>query len=395
MKIAATADSQVDEHSRLEEHDRVMEFIARDAARRGCSLMLHAGDIYERRSTIRERQSVQAWARAVTKNMPLLVCGGNHETPGEVEELSGFVDSEIHAVSATEDPWLSSHRGGAQVQYLPWPRRASLLAWLRSVDGGVATREDVNQRGAEMLRDILRGFASHWKDGEARILVAHAMVRGSLQGPDQPPLLGCDFELGIEDLALADADVVILGHVHMPQEWSYRAADGREVPVIYCGSPRRTAFAKGEQEEKGYVVVEFDGRRLVSWGRVPTPATPLLLLEAAWDAGDQEFIWSSEEPVLEDGAEVRFRYEVDSDQREIARREAESLAAAWIEEERVTVKIEEQVRPTVRARAPEVAEAVGVGAQLRAFWDATDPDLGEARRERLLSRVEELQEASS
>lgn len=399
LRIAAVADSQVDEHSRLEEHDRVMRVVVEEAAERGCDVLLHAGDVYERRSTAREREAVAGWIIEATAQYGLAVgvVGGNHEAAGEVDELAHL------GIDATERPEMWTHMEGLAVACLPWPRRSSLLAWLTAQGLGV-TREDVNQRGAELLRDVLRGFASQWPADVPRVLLAHAMVRGSRHGPDQPPLLGCDFELGLEDLALADADVVILGHIHCPQEWSYTAADGREVPVIYCGSPRRTAYAKGELEPKGFVVVEFDGRRLVSWERVATPATPMVLVETVYEREDDEeafatsdgSVWPGSLPDWPPpGAEIRLRYAVDADQRDAARRRAEEIRDEWIAAGAAEVRIEEQVRPTVRARAPEVASAVGTPDKLRAYWSATDAGLDEERMERLLGRLREVGEVRS
>src|SRR5690606_16478370 len=104
------------------------------------------------------------------------------------------------------------------------------------------------------------------------LLVAHAMVSGSATSSGQP-LVGCDLELGLEDIATARCPVV-LGHVHKAQAWE---TVPRGEPVIYTGSPRRTAF--GEIEEKGVVVLTFDGEELVSWERVETPCRPMWLVE--------------------------------------------------------------------------------------------------------------------
>lgn len=403
MRVLALADNQRDPSSRVEEHDRVMDFIADEADRLDVDLVLHAGDWTERRSTHEDRDFLFRWLQRVASRCPVATCEGNHEEPEFCRELA-LVHTNCPVEVATTPrmvfPW--SARGAlngkpeAAVAMLPWARRGALLSWA-TANGVDMTRENLNEQAREFMRDILRGFAASWPEGVPRILMAHMIPTGYTPGPDQPPMVGCDFELAVEDLALADADVVILGHGHRPTEWSYRAADGREVPVIMCGSPRRTAFAKGEQEPKGYVLLEFDGRKLVSWERVPTPATPLHLIEARWEsvqAIDGEWLqWFMDGlPQVPMNGEIRLRYEVDADQREAAARAAEGIRETLLSEGASHVKLDEQVRPTVRARAPEVAEAVGVADQLRAFWDATDPDLGEERRGRLLSLVSDLQE---
>lgn len=386
MRVAFLADNQVDERSRLEEHDRVMDFITEDAAEREVDLVLHGGDIFERRSTVRERWSIQRWVRFVTSHAPLVVVSGNHEAAGEVVEL-GLLDHEKE-ILATEVPEVFSI-AGAKVACLPWPRRSSLHAWL----GKPAGHDEVEAAGLDAIRSILRGFADQWRGFKGpKILLAHCMVRGSKQGPDQP-LVGQDFELGLEDLALAEATVNLLGHVHMPQEWGgYVTRDGEptEPPTIYAGSPRRTAYAAGELEPKGYVVLEFEGDRLVQWERVPTPATPMVLIEAEYQ-GPPVLGFTRPDPVIPPGAEVRFRYQVDA----VLRAEAAGTAASIADEMRTAgaaeVLVEEAVRPLSLARAPEVAAAPTLREQARAYWRAKGMDLG-AAEERVLGRLARLEE---
>lgn len=390
MKIAFLADNQVDERSRLEEHDRVMDFIAHDLRERKVDLVLHGGDIYERRSTARERQSVVSFLRTVTLTTPVIVVAGNHEAAGEVEELSHIGDEHHKPIYTAERPAKFPFMG-VEVACLPWPRRSALASWV----GKPLGREELNAVGLDALRSILRGFAQSWRDFPGpKILLAHAMVRGSKQGPDQPIMPGQDFELGLEDLALAEAHVNLLGHIHMPQEFVHSNADDfrRGVstpaypPTIYAGSPRRTAYAAGELEPKGYVVLEFDGPRLVGWERVPTPATPMRLLEAEWVPGDgfAESIVDSDLP----GAEIRFRYTVDSDHRAAAKEGAEKYRADFLAHGASEVKVEEVVRPRSTARLAAVAGDKPLAEKLGHLWDRDG--VAADRRPRLLAMLAEI-----
>jgi DNA repair exonuclease SbcCD nuclease subunit len=418
MKVAFLADNQVDERSRLEEHDRVMDFIAEDARARGCEVVLHGGDVYERRSTARERASIHAWLDKVTSFAQVVIAGGNHEAPGEVTELrrdavyrDGVLLSkrEVYALERPETVIVSNaaRTEHLYVDVLPWPRRANLHAWagtLSGPSGRIWSREEIEAAAGDALRAVLRGLgAGYYFVSQAprapRVLLAHAMVRGARQGPDQP-LLGCDFELGLEDLYLANAHVNLLGHIHMPQDWS-EFVDPLVVPTIYAGSPRRTAYAAGELEPKGYVVLEFDGPRLVKWERVPTPATPMLLLEAEWNAelgafASAEAVARGDAGILDPlpdlkGAEVRLRYEVDAVAREEAGRGAAVLRDLLLAEGALEVKVEEVVRPLTRARAPEVAAASTLAEKLRAYWRAKGMDLG-AREPRILEGLALLEQ---
>lgn len=383
MKIALIGDSHFDSSSRFAECIRVHEWITADIARRGVGLVMHSGDVFERRSNPEERRAFADWVRAVTEHAPLIIVRGNHDALGDlalfrrlrtkhpviVEEACG-----VHAVA------------GVAVACLAWPRKAQILAAAdsMSVEEGAADAGDA-------LRNVLRalGLALEQYDGP-RVLLAHAMVRGSKTSAGQP-LVGCDMEISVGDLALVNADFIALGHVHMPQEWEGPDALGG-APIVYPGSPRRTAF--GEVEEKGYVIAELNGRD-VRWERVATPCAPMLLVEGKYSEALGEVCVGVNAPTRETaaGAEIRFRYEVPADAREAARRNAEGWRERWLGYGAAHVKVEPVVIASTRARAPEVAEARTTWAQLEAYWasrsDApADERLPELREK--LSTIEEV-----
>ncbi len=386
IRVAFLADNQIDERSRLKEHDRVMDFVAHDAIERWCDLMLVGGDIYERRSTAQERQRIRDWCRLVAQFMPVFIISGNHEDPGEVAELHD-VDRNIYAVEGACDEYLA----GCAIVALPYPRKSWLLAGADEALG----HEESDDLAREALRDVLRGFRRELEafDGP-RILLGHCTVSGSSVGPDQPPLVGKDMDLSLADLALAGSDVVCLGHIHKPQEWE----DAIGVPVIYSGSPRRTAYAKGELEPKGYVVIEFgergaDGQMPVAWQRVPTPATPMHLVEYEWAAGEMVVTGGSHLPsaAQTQGAEIRLRYRVESDQREAAAAAAKLWQAHALSLGAAVVKVEEVVRQTTTARAPEIAAVRGLPDKLRGLWKHREIEMTPEREASVLSRLDAIE----
>ena len=396
LRIAGLADNQVDENSRLEEHDRVMKYAAAWGRDNGVGLWIHAGDVYDDPdgSTERERASVAEWVTECAEYAPVVVVGGNHEAPGEVAELRRLRTR--HGVSATEDPCvltLGAHgdpRLPVVVQALPWPRKSHLLRWL----GAGADPERVRNETGVSMQDLLRGLgrdAARARLAEVAafvprppvVLGAHVSVKGASSDSDQP-LIGLDIEVSLVDLALAEPDFGFLGHIHRPQEWIFGG-----VPFAFCGSPRRTSYASGELIPKGFIVAEFEDGQLLRWWREATPATPMILVEAAWSPGEPpellgglgflqrvvsggvwKFSDATPSPLVATdirGAEIRFRYVVDADHAENARRGAEEYAADLVAAGAAEVKLEPRPRPVVRARAPEVAAAATPEEKLRKF----------------------------
>lgn len=382
MKIAIVADSHFDEHSRFQECVNLHAWIQGDAHNRGCAALLHAGDVFERRSTPRERAAVADWLRDCAITMDVVVVRGNHDQLEEHDLWPQLKTQE--RIETFERPGLTeivdlASGSRIAVATFPWPQKAHVEA------AGVDARE--------AMRGVLRGLGDQLSTLDCpRILLAHAMVRGSRTSTGQE-LLGCELELGLEDLALARCDLYALGHIHAHQHWMVGDA-----PAIYPGSPRRANF--GELEPKGYVVAEFDGRRLVGWEFVETPATPMVHVDATWirnvsvdgaAACDGALVIAGVESAVS-GAEVRLRVHVSADHREAARRSAQEVSDRYKAAGAVSVKVEEQVMATTRARTPEVARAVTLVDKLDALWssrnDAPDP----VRREALMAKLYELED---
>lgn len=373
MKIAIIADSHFDERSRFDECVRVHQWIAEDASNRGCSAWLHAGDVYNRKSSPVERKAVIEWVERMQQYVGSgAIVRGNHDSPLDLWPLERLETNDLqYTVTVVEYPHSIS-LGGVTVQCLPWPNRASLLG---------ESREQSEQNIADALRNVLRGLSK--KRGNApRILLSHAMVRGSSTSAGQP-LVGCDCEVGLEDLALCASDFYALGHIHMPQDWTIDGA-----PVVYPGSPRRTAF--GEVEQKGYVVVEFDGPRLVGWERIETPCAPMLLHDAVFSLEGGLLYKSDASPV---GAEIRLRYSTTDEHRALAKVAANEERDRLIAQGAAAVKIEEVVTVDTRARVPEVALARTLKDQLIAHWNAQTDSPDGSQRDRMLAKLGKLEAA--
>lgn len=380
-RIAIIADSHFDESSRFEECVRIHRWIAEDMRARGVDLVLHAGDVFERKSTPKERSAFADWLQMVADFAPVVVVRGNHDALGDLP-LFARLDG-AHPIIVEEAAGVHVVAGVA-VGCLAWPRKAELLARL----GGEVGHEESEGVAHDALRLVIQGLGAEMAahDGP-RVLLTHAMVSGSKTSLGQP-LVGCDLEVGLDDLRLAQADFYALGHIHMPQEW-----DG---PIVYPGSPRRTTF--GEIEDKGYVIVDADGWD-VTWERVIAPTTPMLLLTGRMSDNDcaetGESIRTMEldqNPEDVEGAEIRLRYTVQTDEREAARVHAEGWRAQFLQRGAIRVVLEEIPLTTTRARAPEITEAASLEEKLRTLWLAKADVPDDERAERLITKAHQLEE---
>ncbi|MCZ6870535.1 MAG: metallophosphoesterase [Gammaproteobacteria bacterium] len=391
MLIAITGDGHCDERSRFDEWKRIHDWMADDWRARGIRLVLNAGDLYERRSTPDERNAMAAWVRKVGQFAEQVIIRGNHDVMHDLLLLSQL-DTE-HEVRVLEHPEVVCTRdasyGRVLVACMPWPRKAGVLAHAAQLGLG---SEGAELLAHEALQQILRGLGDQMdSEGDLlpRILLSHAMVRAAVTSVGQP-LVGCDMEVGLEDLRLARADIYALGHVHMPQLFAGKPGSGldgmhgRAGDVFYTGSPRRTAF--GEIESKSYVLYDTETK---TWERIETPCAPMILLTSEWN--DRSFDFSGDDFAdlgpIEPRTEIRFRFTCASEQRGGAMHAAEQLKKEWLALGAASVVIEAQTLTTSTVKAPEVAEAHGLPDKLDAMWRLREEDVSSSRRGRLLDKL--------
>jgi exonuclease SbcD len=364
VKVAIVADTHADETRGLDDHDRIMAWTVDDAAERGCELMLHAGDVWERRSTPRERRSVADWTQYAASRCPLVVVAGNHDDPLDIEWLGRLrSDRGIQSVVAPH----VVRAAGLAIAALPWPRKGGVL-------GASESRDQADAVARQGLGSILAGMGACSPD----ILLAHVMLRGSRTSVSQPPLVGQDLELGLDDLGRANAGLYALGHIHLHQTWEIDGA-----PVAYPGSPRRCNY--GETETKGYIVAERGPDGTWRLEHVPTPTAPMVHVDVEYVPGTGYTLGA-----VEQGSDVRVRYSVAAEHREAARAAAEAYRDRLLAAGAARVTLEARTVVQRTARAPQVARANTVAEQLGAYWTASDGPPG-ADRPRLLGRVAALE----
>lgn len=375
LRAAVIADSHFDQHSRFEECIRLHEWIRADAAARDVDLVLHSGDVYERKSTPLEREAVAEWVQGMAAIAPVVIVRGNHDALGDLPLLERL--EAPHKITVVEEARIV-HAAGVQVVCVAWPRKAALLAAC-----GAESHEAGEATAAEALRNVLRGLGAQLQDEPGpNALLMHAMVRDSITSTGQP-LVGCDMEIGLEDLALVGADTYLLGHIHRSQ--AFRVGDSI---AIYPGSPRRANF--GELEAKGYTLVTWHDDATVSLEFIEVPATPMLHISALWQGSLLHYDYVSVA-----GAEVRLRYTTPSDTREAAKAAAANLREELLAAGAVSVQVEELVIAEQRARSPELAKALTLDEKIAALWTAKGYAPDAVRRSALLDKVHGLEELAN
>src|SRR5690606_22402517 len=92
------------------------------------------------------------------------------------------------------------------------------------------------------------------------------------------------------------------------------------------------------------------------------------------------------------GAEIRLRYHVESDRRDAARASADDVKRRLLVHGALSVKVEEVVEATTRARAPEIAVAQTIADKLEVFWRAKGIEVSDEREARVFSKLTQVEE---
>lgn len=378
VRVIASGDLHNDQESRWQECQRVLSWLAEQTEKERPSAFLIPGDVYERLSTREERAFVAAWLQRLAEVCPVVITKGNHDRLQDCALLARLAAP--HPIIVEERCGVYRLGSGLVVGAVAWPNRASLAAML----GRPASGEEIDQVAEQEVANVLRGLALEMDKLEGpRVLVGHFMIDGSRVSLGQPPLVGAELRVSLATLGLARAQMTIAGHVHYAQEWEFNGA-----PILYTGSPFRNTF--GEWEPKSFVIAEI-GQKGVEWSRVPTPATPMLLLEGQWPGyGVTEMpLLGRTAPTQEEvaGAEVRLRYTVETDAREEAKRGALALRDELLRFGAVSVKVEEVVRTSVRARIPEIVTATTLEEKIRLCWRAKALKVDPERERRIFTKL--------
>lgn len=355
---------------------RVLRWIAKDARERGCQATALGGDLLDTGSVPADRNPVAEWLIELAETGPVVGVVGNHELPDDCaifNQLRGR-----HPITLYDRPAVHPlPELGIAFACMPWPHLGALLAQ-------VGSREDAQNAARELLKSIFHGLGAGLDEHPnlARLMIGHLSISGAKTDHDQP-LRGGEFLLSLAELEPVRAILILLGHIHAQNTMLCAG-----FPALYGGAPEHHDF--GEPGPKGYIIAETDGTRLVGFERIPTPVPPMILAEGVFDGS---YITNSYAERDVTGAEIRFQYRVGKDQRAGGASAAEDVKRELLARGALSVALDPIVETETRARAPEVAAAVGHREQLEAHWKHKGFDPGH-RRERLLLKADILHEGT-
>ena len=310
-------------------------------------LVAIAGDLFDKANP--ENVAIKVAVEAVEKLSecaPVMIVRGNHDGKGSVASaLSIFGSiSRKHGIYVSDRPEIIpilSKQRKIQVFTLPYPRKSALYTVPQYK---TLSPEELSRFVGFKMEEILSGFSAQLDRYALNVLVGHFTVTEGMYSPEQtvPP-----FDISIRKECLEKFDLVLLGHLHMPQEF-------------YSGAIYRGGF--GEEDTKaGFKVHEICPDGEVGWTRVEErfielPARKYLTIRA------DEFLKDGAKMIEDAGPEaaIRIKGRVQRHEYDDVVRKIKALHFPFIknavEVESETVRVEEGGI----SQEPSVEEAVRI-----------------------------------
>ncbi len=246
--------------------------------------MMITGDLYDHRMILDSPGALAAsrFVQRLAAVCPVLIIRGTdmHDFDS-LESLRGLPN--VMVVSDVRQVLFSKGKGfydcnkkdgipDAIFSCLPSPSKAFLVSL-------GTTAEQAQEEVVDLVRKVLRGWGEvntmMRGKGVVTVLTGHGTIAGSVTSTGQV-MVGRDLEYGTADLALANCDYQAWGHIHRAQK-----IGSVDLPAWYAGSLGR--LDAGEQEEKGFLMVDLAPGEKAVPKFIQTPARKYLILDLGKD----------------------------------------------------------------------------------------------------------------
>ncbi|UCG03238.1 MAG: exonuclease subunit SbcD [Candidatus Heimdallarchaeota archaeon] len=221
------------------------------------------GDLYDRVTigpTLLRQVREKIWQPLIENRIPIVLVGGNHDSPQILEKGSPFGEISIipnsYAVRYPQSQKVKARNTGEEIGFV-------LLPYMTATQAVAYAEEQIEEeieRGQHLLRSqqLFRDWINHevnQLDTKVKFIVGHFFVEGSRIGilpyPDQLPH---EFKFKRDMLPLEDIDLAVFGHVHTNQV----LLNGK---LLVPGSLERVDFGE-TTEDKGFYVYDTETKKL-------------------------------------------------------------------------------------------------------------------------------------
>lgn len=254
MKILHGADWHLRE-SDIEEAEKCLNMMIDTAGREEVDLIAIAGDIFDSRDIKLDSKAARLAIKAVSalaSIAPVAIVLGTPSHDGSAPEILQYAKGEYPIYVASRPTQIIIENGefapaGFRNEKIGQDPDAVITLIPQPTKQFFQTQSDIKTADQEIgaaMSQVFAGFGAMASEYECpHILVGHWNVKGSKLSNGQT-LTGNDIEMTVEQMLLANPDLICLGHIHAPQ-----VVGGR---VFYPGSLYANDW--GENHPHGFYV---------------------------------------------------------------------------------------------------------------------------------------------
>jgi exonuclease SbcD len=369
----------------LDEVTTCAMFAADYLEQNGANLIVLSGDLFDHRLEQNSPALFAAveWVSMLANIAPVLILQGtlSHDAPNAIgifrriqaaNEI--YVADRIEQITLRDGMFYRTHEVA--------PNTGVLISCLPSVNKGQVAATVGAENAAQAVGDHVAALLMGWAHshlaardlGVPTIVVSHGTVSGSLT-EHGVPMMGFDHEYTTGTLFAAQANAVMLGHIHKAQSWAH---EGRQ--IAYPGSLGRLHF--GELDVKGFLMWDV-AADVATFEFIETPAKQLVEIDFTGTPNMEELARLAKNTPK--GAHVRIRYAVDDEHKSSIDKAAMVALFAHVSE----TKIEGRIVPVQRQRAAGIGQAPSLAEKLTQWCELTNTDPGplQARLMLLLAKA--------
>lgn len=250
MKILHFADIHARDKG-LDEIKSCLAKIIEAAQEEEPDIIINAGDTFDSRDIRLDSLSAKEIFRFfadLSDIAPVLVVLGTPSHDGRTVEVLTHIRANypVWVSDRPEQVYIDSNHG---VSTIPWGNPLAIVSMIPTPTKQFFENNDTDiqtsdQAIGNIMSTIFAGFGAKASESNCpHILVGHWQVGGAYVSESQQ-LIGRDIEISKDQIALANADLVCLGHIHYHQEVA--------PTIFYSGSIYRQDW--GELEDKGFYI---------------------------------------------------------------------------------------------------------------------------------------------
>jgi len=272
VRILHTSDWHLGKHlenqSRLEEQEKIIEDIIEIADEKEIDLIIIAGDVYDNSNPPAKAEGLLYRAlRRLGKNgeRVVLVIAGNHDNPDRLTAstplayehgiiLLGNPKSKVEKGMIGKHEVLEAGEGYVELKIndeniviltLPYPSEQRL----NEVLGDISDERELQRNYSEKVGEILENLSEKFREDTINVAVSHIFVLGGETSDSERVLqVGGGLTVAGESLSIG-AQYIALGHLHKPQRVKYK-----NVQAVYSGSPLQYSRSEIGYSKCVYVV---------------------------------------------------------------------------------------------------------------------------------------------